>query len=153
MTGKTAPARPDHAFEQVPSLGYGSYFAIWKRRTFRHSPSVNANQNPWIQIAPGIRRRTITSGAAMYQMRAELEAGSRMPEHRHPQEQIAHVIAGRMNLIVEGTPHELGPGDALYLASNIPHGVETIEKTIVIDTFSPPRDDYLALDEQARRDS
>ena len=41
------------------------------------------------------------------------------------------------------------PGDSYYLASNVPHGVETIEDTMVLDTFSPPRDDYLALDRQA----
>lgn len=114
---------------------------------------MNANKNPWIQLAPGIKRRTIASGATMYQMLAELEAGSRMPEHSHPQEQIAHVIKGRMKLVVEGTPHELGPGEAFYLASNVPHGVETIEDTTVLDTFSPPRDEYLALDQQVRAGS
>ena len=113
--------------------------------------TVKEQENPWIDIAPGIKRRTITAGASMYQMRAELTAGSRMPEHTHPQEQIAHVIAGRMKLIVAGVPHELRTGDAFYLASNVPHGVETIEDTTVIDTFSPPRNDYLALDEQAHR--
>ena len=113
--------------------------------------SVNQTNNPWIEIAPGIKRRTICTGATMYQMRAELKAGSRMPEHKHAQEQIAHVIKGRMKLIVEGVPNELAAGDAWYLASNVPHGVETIEDTTVIDTFSPPRNDYLALDETARR--
>ena len=39
------------------------------------------------------------------------------------------------------------------LASNVPHGVETITDTMVLDTFSPPQDDYLALDEQARANS
>ena len=95
-------------------------------------------------------RRTIASGATMYQMHAELKAGSRLPEHTHPQEQIAHVVRGRMKMFVAGVVHELGTGDAVYLPSNVPHGVETIEDTTVIDTFSPPRDDYLALDEQAR---
>ena len=112
---------------------------------------MSEKENPWIEIAPGIKRRTITSGASMYQMRAELLAGSRLPEHAHPQEQIAHIIKGRMKLIVSGVPHELRAGEAFYIASNVPHGVETIEETTVIDTFSPPRDDYLALDEQARR--
>ena len=111
---------------------------------------MNEEENPWIQIAPGIKRRTIASGATMYQMRAELEAGSRLPEHKHAQEQIAHVIKGRMIMFVAGVARELTAGDAVYLASNVPHGVETIEDTTVIDTFSPPRDDYLALDEQAR---
>ena len=50
------------------------------------------NENPWIEICPGIKRRTQTSGKTMYQMVATLEAGSKMPEHRHPQEQIVHIL-------------------------------------------------------------
>jgi len=106
------------------------------------------DKSPWIDIAPGIRRRTITHGSSMYQMIARLDAGSRMPEHKHSQEQIVHILEGRMNLIVSGVPHELKRGDSYYLAANVPHGVETIEQTMVLDTFSPPRDDYLALDRQ-----
>ena len=109
-----------------------------------------ADKNPWIEICPGIKRRTQTHGRTMYQMVAQLAAGSRMPEHKHPQEQIVHILSGRMKLIVEGIPHDLTTGDSFYLASNIPHSVETIEDTRVLDTFSPPRDEYLALDEQAR---
>jgi quercetin dioxygenase-like cupin family protein len=108
------------------------------------------NENPWIDICPGIKRQTATSGKTMYQMRAHLEAGSKMPEHRHPQEQIVHIIEGGMKLIVDGTPHELATGDSFYLASNVPHGVETIVETRVLDTFSPPRDEYLAIDEANR---
>jgi quercetin dioxygenase-like cupin family protein len=108
-----------------------------------------SNENPWIELAPGIRRRTISHGTTMYQMIAELEAGSVMPEHKHPQEQIMFIVAGRMKVNVGGASHELRPGDSFYLESNVPHGVETFEKTTVIDTFSPPRDEYLALDRQA----
>ena len=107
------------------------------------------NENPWIELAPGIRRRTVTHGTTMYQMIAELEAGSVMPEHKHPQEQIMFIISGRMKVNVGGASHELRPGESFYLASNVPHGVETLEKTTVLDTFSPPRDEYLALDKEA----
>ena len=109
----------------------------------------SVNENPWIDIVPGIRRRTIANGRTMYQMVARLDAGSRMPEHKHSQEQIVHILEGRMRLIVSGVPHELKRGESFYLAENVPHGVETIEDTTVLDTFSPPRDDYLALDQQA----
>jgi quercetin dioxygenase-like cupin family protein len=112
--------------------------------------SDSANDNPWIELAPGIRRRTVTHGATMYQMLAELKAGSKMPEHKHPQEQIIHILSGRMKVFANGGAHELGPGDSYYLASNVPHGVETPEDTRVLDTFSPPRDEYLALDEKMR---
>jgi unsaturated pyranuronate lyase len=109
------------------------------------------NENPWIEICPGIKRQTLASGRAMYQMLAELKAGSKMPEHQHPQEQLVHVLKGQMKLIVNGKPHELVAGDSFYLASNVPHGVETLEETRVLDTFSPPRDAYLAIDEANRQ--
>ena len=50
--------------------------------------------------------------------------------------------------IVDDVPHELCTGDSFYLASDVPHGVETILPTRVLDTFSPPRDDYLAIDKE-----
>jgi quercetin dioxygenase-like cupin family protein len=113
--------------------------------------SEPANDNPWIDICPGIRRRTVTHGETMYQMLAELKAGSKMPEHQHPQEQIIHILSGRMTVFANGGAHELRAGDSYYLASNVPHGVETAVDTRVLDTFSPPRHEYIALDEKARR--
>ncbi len=112
---------------------------------------IMKNENPWIEICPGIKRRTVTSGKTMYQMVAHLEAGSTMPEHQHPQEQVVHILSGRMKLIVDGTAHELVAGDSYYLAGNTPHGVETIAETDVLDTFSPPRLEYLAIDEANRQ--
>ena len=105
-------------------------------------------ENPTIEICPGINRRTVANGKTMYQMLATLAAGSRMPPHSHPQEQIVHILQGKMRLIVDGVPHELSTGDSFYLRSNVPLGVETILQTRVLDTFSPPRDDYLAIDEE-----
>ena len=87
----------------------------------------------------------------MYQMLAELDAGSRLPEHRHPQEQIVHVVQGHVRLIVAGVPHELRSGETFYLESNVPHGAETIEEATIIDTFTPPREDLLALDEEVQQ--
>ena len=107
-------------------------------------------ENPTIEICPGITRRTVAHGKNMYQMMATLAAGSIMPAHSHPQEQIVHILEGQMRLIVDGVPHELSTGDSFYLASNVPHGVETLLPTRVLDTFSPPRKDYLAIDEKVR---
>ncbi|PYK69343.1 MAG: cupin domain-containing protein [Verrucomicrobia bacterium] len=101
---------------------------------------------PWIEICPGIRRQTKAHGRTMYQMIAHLQRGSRMPEHSHEQEQLVSILSGHMKLIVSGVAHDLTTGDSFYLASNVPHGVETVEDTRVLDTFSPPREDYLAQD-------
>src|SRR5438105_13573490 len=109
------------------------------------------SENPCIFFFSSRRRHTRSSGKTMYQMLATLEPGSKMPAHQHPQEQIVHILSGRMKLIVDGTAHEMKMGDSFYLAANVPHGVETIEETRVLDTFSPPRDEYLAIDEANRQ--
>ena len=62
----------------------------------------------------------------MYQMIAELKAGSVMPPHQHPQEQIIHILSGRMKVNAGNDSRVLGPGDSYYLASNVSHGVETL---------------------------
>ena len=105
-------------------------------------------ENPTIEICPGITRRTVVHGKTMYQMLATLAPGSVMPAHSHPQEQIVHILEGKMRLIVDGVPHELSTGESFYLPSNVSHGVETLAATRVLDTFSPPRDEYLAIDQK-----
>jgi quercetin dioxygenase-like cupin family protein len=107
---------------------------------------VTVGENPWIEMVAGIHRQTLVSGETMHQMVVRLAEGSRLPEHQHPQEQIAHVIGGRLRLVVEGVAHDLGPGESLYLASGVPHAAEALEDTTVVDTFSPPREDLLAQD-------
>jgi quercetin dioxygenase-like cupin family protein len=109
-----------------------------------------ATENPWIPMVEGIARRTLVSGTTMLQVVVTLAAGSHLPEHHHPHEQIAHVVRGKLRLIVAGVPHDLEPGESLYLAGNVPHSAEALEETVVIDTFSPPREDFLTQDSAAR---
>ncbi len=107
----------------------------------------NANgDNPWVEMVKGVRRRTTVSGRAMSQMVVTLEAGRHLPEHRHPQEQIVHVVRGRLRVNVGGVGQEVGAGESLYLAGDVPHSVDVLAEALVVDTFSPPREDLLAQD-------
>jgi len=112
----------------------------------------NTNENnPWIEMVEGVQRRTTVSGPAMSQMVVRLEAGSHLPEHRHPQEQIVHVVQGRLRLNIAGERHEVGAGESFYLAGDVPHSVDVLAEALVVDTFSPPRADLLAQDQAASR--
>src|SRR3954467_8165022 len=103
-------------------------------------------ENRWITIAPGIRRHTIAAGEQMMQMLVTLDEGSHLPEHQHPHEQITHMLHGRLRLTVAGVPHELVAGQARCSRGGAPPFADTLEDTLVIDTFSPPREDLLAED-------
>jgi quercetin dioxygenase-like cupin family protein len=104
----------------------------------------------WITMVPGIRRRTIAAGQQMMQMLVVLDSGSQLPEHQHPHEQITHVLRGRLRLLLAGVPHELVAGQTICILGGMPHAADALADTLVIDTFSPPREDLL---EQDNRDA
>lgn len=107
---------------------------------------------PWIEMTPGVRRRTLASGKAMMQMIVEFKAGTRLPEHRHVHEQVTFVASGRLRLVLHAgsETHELAAGESFCLASDVPHAAEAPEDVVVLDTFNPPREDLLARDAEAK---
>ena len=100
----------------------------------------------WIEIVPGIHRRTIAVGEKMYQMIVFLEKGAVMPPHQHVHEQIASVISGKVRFNVGGKSRDVGAAEVVMLHSNVPHGVEVLEDSWIIDTFTPIREDLLEQD-------
>src|SRR5690242_9623701 len=102
----------------------------------------------WITMAAGIRRRTLAAGEQMMQMLVTLDAGSHLPEHQHPHEQLTHVLRGRLRLSIAGVAHELGVGQSICIPGGTPHAADALEDTLVVDTFSPPREDLLAEDQR-----
>ena len=76
----------------------------------------------------------------------DLAEGSVVPLHQHPQEQISYVVSGRLRFQVGDRLYEVGPGEAVPIPGDTLHAVWTLEPSLVIDTFTPPRADYLAAD-------
>ena len=66
-----------------------------------------------------------------------------MPTHAHENEQIGYLLEGKMILTLDKVYHELKVGDSWAITSNIPHSVTMIEDGVIIDVFSPLREDYL----------
>lgn len=72
----------------------------------------------------------------------EVKAGSKVPEHAHMHEQVAHLIEGEFELTVDGNPIELEPGKVVVIPSNINHSGIAITDCKLLDVFSPVREDY-----------
>jgi quercetin dioxygenase-like cupin family protein len=52
------------------------------------------------------------------------------------------VLSGALEFIVEGRPVVVRPGEILHLPANEQHGARALEDTVVLDVFSPPRQDW-----------
>ena len=72
-----------------------------------------------------------------------LKRGAVVPMHAHESEQMTYVLQGTLKLLVAGEEVTLREGEVLHLASGLPHQVEALDDTFVLDVFSPIRQDWL----------
>ena len=63
--------------------------------------------------------------------------------HKHPEEQWGVLLEGKCIRIQNDQEVEMEVGDFWYSSGNVLHGVRTLdEPTLILDIFSPPRDEY-----------
>ena len=72
----------------------------------------------------------------------ELRAGSVLPMHHHPHEQITYVLNGRLEFTVGDKTATLEPGMIALIPGGVLHGGKALSVCRVIDVFSPVREDY-----------
>jgi quercetin dioxygenase-like cupin family protein len=104
-------------------------------------PLIQLDRLPVREIFPGLRARLVHSDRVSHSW-VEVDEGATFPEHQHPHEQIVSVLAGELELVVEGVPHRLQPGMVLVIPPNVTHSGRGITACRVLDTFAPTRDDY-----------
>ena len=75
----------------------------------------------------------------------ELKPGCKVPEHSHENEQISHVLKGRLRFVVDEETIEVGPGEILLIPPLAAHSAEVLGEETVLDydIFSPIRSDWL----------
>ncbi len=98
---------------------------------------------PAERVDSNITRRMIVGKNEMM-VRWEFKKGTLAASHSHPHEQIAVMVSGKLRLAVGDEETVMGPGDMVLIPSNTQHEAEALEDTVVIDVFSPPREDFLS---------
>ena len=104
------------------------------------------------QLAPGLGRR-VAFGTNMSMAQYQLAKDSVPPDHRHhhPFEQAVLVIEGRARLFVADDVIDVEAGDLVFIPPDVPHGAEVLEDTVVIEFYSPAREDMRSGDDPVRK--
>jgi quercetin dioxygenase-like cupin family protein len=100
---------------------------------------------PKEELNPLFGRRLIT-GERLMLAHVYMEQGCIVPKHSHENEQLTYVLEGAMRFWIgedEAEVVDLGVGDVLHIPSWVPHKAEALERTLDMDVFSPPRQDWL----------
>ncbi|MHA1556186.1 MAG: cupin domain-containing protein [Candidatus Heimdallarchaeota archaeon] len=69
-------------------------------------------------------------------------AGSILPVHKHPHEQIVNLIEGTLEFTMNGETRTIQPGTTVVVPSNVTHSGKALTDTKLIDVFYPVREDY-----------
>jgi quercetin dioxygenase-like cupin family protein len=98
---------------------------------------------PVERIAEGIERQMIWGDRVMV-CRLRFSPHVVTLVHSHPHEQITIVERGRVRFMVAGAERVASAGDILHFPSELVHGATILdEEVVLIDIFSPVREDFL----------
>ena len=91
----------------------------------------------------GIEQKTLVYGERTLLGEFLLRKGALVPKHSHPYEQTGYLVSGRMIFTVDDAQFDARPGDSWCIPMNVEHSADVLEDTLVVEVFSPVREDYL----------
>jgi quercetin dioxygenase-like cupin family protein len=103
-------------------------------------------QTPKEAVGDGLIRQIFGYNDSIMMVRVEFDVGAVGAVHAHPHSQVSYVESGEFDVIIDGVETRLGPGDSFYIEPNLDHGAVCRKAGVLIDVFSPVRDDFLDQD-------
>lgn len=98
---------------------------------------------PTEQVADGIKRQMIVGENVMV-CRFTFDPFVVTDVHSHPHEQVTLVVKGKAKFTIDGLAVIVAAGDVLHFPPHNNHGATMLdEEVILIDIFSPIREDFL----------
>ncbi len=97
----------------------------------------------YVSMMEGIRRKTLVHGESTVLCKFQLDKNTTLPLHSHPHEQTGFLLSGKLLFTIDGDEREVSAGDSWCIRPDVEHGAQVVEDTVVIEVFSPVREDYL----------
>lgn len=98
------------------------------------------------QVGDGITRQILGYNHELMLVKVWFKAGAEGYAHQHPHSQVSYVESGVFDVMIDGVVQRLVAGDCFMAAPGLMHGAVCIEDGVLIDTFSPARQDFLGSD-------
>ena len=98
---------------------------------------------PIVSVDDGVTRQVLSENGQLMVVAFRFPTQAEGALHNHPHVQSTYVESGRFLFRVDGKEHSLSKGDSLVIPSNLHHGCVCLEEGVLIDTFTPRRDDFL----------
>jgi quercetin dioxygenase-like cupin family protein len=94
-------------------------------------------------LGNGMTRQVLGHNQDLMVVRVWFEEGAEGYVHKHIHSQVAYIESGEFDVNVGGVIKRMTAGDCFFVPPNVDHGAVCIKAGVLLDTFSPRRDDFL----------
>ena len=109
----------------------------------KNKPFVSLEECKNQDLGNGIKRKILAFGDGLMHVEVHFEEGAKGEMHSHPHTQTTYVLEGEFEFTIEDETKIVKKGDTMYEKPNVIHGCRCIKKGVLLDTFSPVREDFL----------
>lgn len=95
------------------------------------------------EVQEGMRRQILGYNQEIMIVKVLFDAGAEGYQHEHRHSQSTYIESGVFDVTIGGVTQRLQTGDGFYIPPHVMHGAICVEKGVLIDTFSPVREDFL----------
>ena len=105
-------------------------------------------ENPSVipeDLGGGVTRKILSYSKNLMTVELHFPKGGVGAKHSHPHEQIGYIVSGSLIYQEEGSEdNELHTGDTYYVKPHVTHGIQVLEDTVLLDIFTPMREDFIS---------
>jgi quercetin dioxygenase-like cupin family protein len=103
----------------------------------------NADVEPK-QLDQKASRKVLGTGGSLMMVEVAFKKGGVGEVHAHEgHEQASYIVKGSFEVVVGSEKKVVTAGDSFYAGLNVPHGVTALEDSVILDVFTPIREDFL----------
>lgn len=99
----------------------------------------------WEVVGVGVKRKIMGYDDTIMLVNVAFEKGGVGPMHEHYHSQVTYVVSGQFELTIGAVTKIMKGGDSFYIPPHILHGAICLEDGILIDVFSPIREDFMKM--------
>lgn len=109
----------------------------------KNQPFVYGADCSFEPAGEGVRRKILAYGDQLMAVEVHFETGAVGNLHSHPHTQLSYVLEGEFEFEINGEVKRVKKGDTLFKLPDVIHGCVCLEKGVLLDIFTPCREDFL----------
>lgn len=96
------------------------------------------------KLGEKVSRKILGCDGSLMMVEVHFEKGGIGEVHSHDEhEQVSYIVKGRFEVTVGDEKKVLEAGDSFYAGKNVDHGVKALEDAVILDVFTPIRQEFL----------